>query len=543
MRVMDIGRFSDFPRDNRPAESPAESKRKNTDWQISYPAVPEVVREAVERERLETEQAKLRVQEEAKLRAQLEEADQECRTNVRSELGELADIPDGLTHKEFEKRMNSRILHIQKAERHLNDYAAATGAIDPARAESLRRELKPEIDRRAAGTAEIILNQKLEDGHQLRIADSRPPGFAERSADQICSNITEHVVREFAALAVNHIAPGAGHAVVEVIFAAKKALSTINQLEHGNALVISMPIALGNSGLSIDLSTKLTDEIPDNDAPRISAAMDFSLDGPPQTGDPDIELIDLADPVGPPSDAPGNAEGEQAAETAEPEQFEHGREGKQEQDREDFGLKVDKQKDSEAADPADGLAGFKKDGELKEDSEPKDDSELKEDSETAGEVAAGPPTDRSHDIHRPAPPRTGPVDSPAPRSAGLFPPSIRSARSPARPAGVVVCKSAASAAAAAGTAVVDPAALLAMARREICARFYRRTPGSVVALMQALGALEVVVLVVPDLGCGMWVDVDPLTQSPAASMFFTMAPAKDGLRFMFFTQRKQPPSP
>ena len=84
--------------------------------------------------------------------------------------------------------------------------------------------------------------------------------------------------------------------------------------------------------------------------------------------------------------------------------------------------------------------------------------------------------------------------------------------------GAVLCGSAA-AIAATGTRFPDAALLLAYARRRVWDDRYDGRHQSVPSAMRTVQALQVVVFVDPSLGMGLWVDVDPARQTPAAALF------------------------
>jgi hypothetical protein len=94
----------------------------------------------------------------------------------------------------------------------------------------------------------------------------------------------------------------------------------------------------------------------------------------------------------------------------------------------------------------------------------------------------------------------------------------------------MVCQPMAVIAAAIGTRLLAPATLLAYVRRRAREILYDGTPGSVVAGLRAARALRVVVFLDPELGIGLWIDVDPLRQAPAATLLieFCLAAAFPG---------------
>jgi ribosomal-protein-alanine N-acetyltransferase len=77
-------------------------------------------------------------------------------------------------------------------------------------------------------------------------------------------------------------------------------------------------------------------------------------------------------------------------------------------------------------------------------------------------------------------------------------------------------------AAAAGGAVLDAGALVSWARQQAFGKIYAGEPGAAAAAMRAAPDLEIVLLLDPGIGGGLWVDVDPVAQAPAATLLVEM---------------------
>jgi hypothetical protein len=90
-----------------------------------------------------------------------------------------------------------------------------------------------------------------------------------------------------------------------------------------------------------------------------------------------------------------------------------------------------------------------------------------------------------------------------------------------RGTGVVIWGSAADIRAGAG--VLDAGVLLSWARKQAFGKLYARRPDAAAEAMRAARDLEVLLLLDPDLGGGLWVDVDPVTQTPAATLLIEMS--------------------
>jgi hypothetical protein len=101
--------------------------------------------------------------------------------------------------------------------------------------------------------------------------------------------------------------------------------------------------------------------------------------------------------------------------------------------------------------------------------------------------------------------------------------------------GAVVCGSAAAIAAAMGTRILDADVLLAYVRQRIWGSRYGGRSQFVVPALRAVGALQVIVFLDPSIGGGLWIDVDPVRQVPAASLLIEadLSAGAPG-RFRFF---------
>jgi [ribosomal protein S5]-alanine N-acetyltransferase len=98
--------------------------------------------------------------------------------------------------------------------------------------------------------------------------------------------------------------------------------------------------------------------------------------------------------------------------------------------------------------------------------------------------------------------------------------------------GVLIWGPAGDVAAAAGGAVLDAGALVSWARQQAFGKIYAGEPGAAAAAMRAARGLEIVLLLDPGIGGGLWVDVDPVAQAPAATLLVEMTlPPSDGRMF------------
>jgi hypothetical protein len=88
--------------------------------------------------------------------------------------------------------------------------------------------------------------------------------------------------------------------------------------------------------------------------------------------------------------------------------------------------------------------------------------------------------------------------------------------------GAVVCGSAAAIAAAMGTRILDADVLLAYVRQRIWGDRYGGRHQLAVSALRAVWALQVIIFLDPAIGGGLWIDVDPARQVPAASLLIEM---------------------
>lgn len=88
--------------------------------------------------------------------------------------------------------------------------------------------------------------------------------------------------------------------------------------------------------------------------------------------------------------------------------------------------------------------------------------------------------------------------------------------------GVLVWGPAGDVAAAAGGALLDAGALVSWARQQAFGKIYAGQPAAAAAAVRAARDLEIVLLLDPGIGGGLWVDVDPAAQAPAATLLIEM---------------------
>lgn len=88
--------------------------------------------------------------------------------------------------------------------------------------------------------------------------------------------------------------------------------------------------------------------------------------------------------------------------------------------------------------------------------------------------------------------------------------------------GLVICGSARDVTVALRDRQLSVDGLLSYARRAAWSLVYDGTPGSVKSAMDVVMGLEVIAFVDPDIGGGLWIDVDPVTKAPAAALLIDM---------------------
>jgi hypothetical protein len=104
-----------------------------------------------------------------------------------------------------------------------------------------------------------------------------------------------------------------------------------------------------------------------------------------------------------------------------------------------------------------------------------------------------------------------------------------------RGTGLVIWGSARDIAAEAETPIIDAGTLLTWARKRAFRKLYAGQPTSAAAAMRVTRDLEVVLLIDPGIGGGLWVDVDPVSQRPATTLLVEMTVSDDCVaRFRVF---------
>jgi len=114
----------------------------------------------------------------------------------------------------------------------------------------------------------------------------------------------------------------------------------------------------------------------------------------------------------------------------------------------------------------------------------------------------------------------------APALAGAAPEVTADARTrrPGLPlgAGIVIWGSARAVALRTRTRILSAGILLSCGREAAFEKVYDGTPESVARAMRVARGLEVVVFLDPDIQGGAWIDIDPVTQAPAATFLIDM---------------------
>jgi cyanophycinase len=131
-------------------------------------------------------------------------------------------------------------------------------------------------------------------------------------------------------------------------------------------------------------------------------------------------------------------------------------------------------------------------------------------------------------------PRVDVVEEPEP-ARGQEQPLDRTEPKDRRGTGLVIWGSARDIAAEAESPILDGGTLLSWARKRAFRKLYGGRPGSAAAAMRVTRDLEVVLLLDPGVGGGLWVDVDPVTQLPATTLLVEMTVDEDCVaRFRVF---------
>jgi hypothetical protein len=125
-----------------------------------------------------------------------------------------------------------------------------------------------------------------------------------------------------------------------------------------------------------------------------------------------------------------------------------------------------------------------------------------------------------------ADPSAGDVPPPSTAAAGAG--ASRPGLPPA--SGIVIWGSARAIALGTRSRILSPGILLSCARRAAFDKACDATVESVPRAMRAAGRLELVVFLDPDIQGGLWIDVDPVAQVPAATMLIDLPVSPDGVR-------------
>jgi hypothetical protein len=81
---------------------------------------------------------------------------------------------------------------------------------------------------------------------------------------------------------------------------------------------------------------------------------------------------------------------------------------------------------------------------------------------------------------------------------------------------------------------LDSDVLLRWARQKLFDHLYEGNPRSVGPFMQAIGHIELVIFCDSSLGGGLWIDVDPSTEMPVASMLIETGVSPEGTMVVRF---------
>ena len=318
--------------------------------------------------------------------------------------------------------------------------------------------------------------QRLQASHLERISESRPPGFAAHNSCRIPENLLRHCIERTAAVTLDQIAPGRHHLAAGMAKEIETALASPEECQSRIRLRTGMTLAEADvlhQGSSRGEESGL--------GPADERA----------TVPPRVELVNLADQVRRPRQsggaeiASGSLEGIDVAHTGDlaPGRSESG-----------GGLSR-----AERPGASGGLASVSASGAFPM-NRYGDGSALF----SATEARAEPSSTEGW-------------------VGALF------------ATGAVVCGSAAAIGEAMGTRILDADVILAYVRQRIWDDQYDGRHRSVMPTMRAVQRLQVVVFLDPFLGKGLWIDVDPARQVPAAWLLIEMD-LSAGLpeRFHFF---------
>lgn len=417
---------------------------------------------------------------------------------------------------------------LQEEGRRLDDLLAehetgvrdAAGKALPGATDSQIRRARTETTRMKAElqSVEKHIQQEAaaEEAHTLRI-----PGFADLKLDSMKRAIVTKAARAVATVAAHHILPGLGAPVVRGVEMIWTACAAPQKVADGNAVKIGVPVSIMGGLIELDIGTTLSDSDILREGAPLAFELGWNLDGPAGVpsgaGSPQIEVVVESAGQEP---KPGVDEPDKQDEPDEHEEMEEQEEQGQvapadkkiRSALEDGGL-------TEARPEADGRAGGHAGPAPETPAHPRSAETV---AEAPGKVA-GP---ESHE--------TGRVRFSSAEETGESGPLPRTSRPAAT--GVVIWGPARMITAAARRPSLSAEVLVSYAREGILRQTCDGTAGSVASAMRKARNLEIVVFLDPEIGGGLWIDVDPVSQAPAAALAVQMTLSSSGLEEFLLLQ-------
>jgi hypothetical protein len=382
------------------------------------------------------------------------------------------------------------LAELSRAKQKLNDLRAAHRAAVEAAGDSPARPAKSyiedfgakidrELDEVHEHEIEIRSQIDAEEAHELRIH-----GIAD-AGDSISRTIVTKAGRAIAVIAAHHFVPGLGGHLVRGAELIWKGCAAVQKLDKDDAIKVGFPVVLAGGLVELDIGTTLSDsDRPDRGSP-LNFEFGLDLDGERDTsthiGGLQVEFVEESTDrkIKNSPDIRDEPEEESEGESRNPE-----------------------------ADSGVHTEGTIEHGEAESSCE-----------QTEAEVPA--PGARAGDMGTVANVPISSIDDAAVAAPSMGHPSSAT--------GVVICGPVDAIEGLARTRFLSADILVSYARSAILRMAYDGTPRSVVSAMRKVKNLEIVVFLDPGIGGGLWVDVNPLTQAPAACLVIEATVSQRGV--------------
>jgi hypothetical protein len=342
----------------------------------------------------------------------------------------------------------------------------------------------------------LLREERIEEAHIQRV-----PGLIDLDLTAMDRTVITNVARAVAVVVAQHVVTGHGDLLAGISEWVTKACDTPEQLDSARGLKVTAPLPIGGL-LVFDVETTLSDDIGADEESPLALGTGLNLDGAPASY-LQVELVEERVPANNAPDQSGEPADPEDAGQAESQTGRHARPA-DEPERPAVPRRVSVRAGlgwpATLAGPDPGLSAGPP-GEA----EPSYElaawlQDTPQASAPALEEAIGGET---------AGPRTQRPDLPL-------------------GAGIVIWGSARAVALRARTRMISADILLSCGREAAFEQVYDGTPESVAHAMRVARGLEAVVFLDPGIQGGAWIDIDPVTQAPAASFLIDM-PVSSGV--------------